>query len=86
MYIYIYSYILSIADYTFILAIRFTKIHLWFITLYWDTINIQKLDYWNYCILINKLQLVQNATAQVLTKTGSMTIVAQFCQHSIDSQ
>ncbi len=49
-----------------------------------------RLDYCNALLggcsarLINKLQLVQNAAARVLTK-GSMTTLARFCQHCTGS-
>ena len=49
-----------------------------------------RLDYCNAIMggcparLINKLQLVQNAAARVLTRT-SVTILAQFCQHCTGS-
>ncbi len=45
-----------------------------------------RLDYCNALLggcsarLINKLQLVQNTAARVLTRTRTMTILARFCQ------
>ncbi len=45
-----------------------------------------RLDYCNALLggysarLINKLQMVQNAAARVLTRTRSMTTLARFCQ------
>ncbi len=50
-----------------------------------------RLDYCNALLggcsayLINKLQMVQNAAARVLTKPGSMTTLARFCQHCTGS-
>ncbi len=49
------------------------------------------LDYCNALLggcsarLINKLQMVQNAAARVLTRTRSMTTLARFCQHCTGS-
>ncbi len=46
-----------------------------------------RLDYCNSLLggysarLINKLQMVQNAAARVLTRTSSMTTLVRFCQH-----
>ncbi len=45
-----------------------------------------RLDYCNALLggysarLINKLQMLQNAAARVLTRTRSMTTLARFCQ------
>ncbi len=50
-----------------------------------------RLDYCNVLLggcsarLINKLQMVQNAAARVLTRTRSMITLAQFCQHCTGS-
>ncbi len=52
-----------------------------------------RLDYCNALLggcsarLINKLQMVQNAAARVLTseEPGSMTTLARFCQHCTGS-
>ncbi len=49
------------------------------------------LDYCNVLLggcsarLINKLQMVQNAAARVLTRTRSMITLARFCQHCTGS-
>ncbi len=50
-----------------------------------------RLDYCNALLggcsarLINKLQMVQNAAARVLTRTRSMSTLARFCQHCTGS-
>ncbi len=50
-----------------------------------------RLDYCNALLggcsarLINKLQMVQNAAARVLTRTRSMTTLVRFCQHCTGS-
>ncbi len=50
-----------------------------------------RLDYCNSLLggcsgrLINKLQMVQNAAARVLTRTRSMTTLVRFCQHCTGS-
>ncbi len=50
-----------------------------------------RLDYCNAllggcsALLINKLQMVQNAAARVLTRTISMSTLAPFCQHCTGS-
>ncbi len=49
------------------------------------------LDYCNALLggcsacLINKLQMVQNAAARVLSRTRNMTTLARFCQHCTGS-
>ncbi len=50
-----------------------------------------RLDYCNALLggcsarLINKLQMVQNTAARVLTRTRSMSTLARFCQHCTGS-
>ncbi len=50
-----------------------------------------RLDYCNallvgcYACLINKLQMIQNAAARVLTRTRSMNTLVRFCQHCTGS-
>ncbi len=50
-----------------------------------------RLDYCNALLggcsarLINKLQMVQNAAARVLTRTRKYDILARFCQHCTGS-
>ncbi len=49
-----------------------------------------RLDYCNSLLggcsgRLNKLQMVQNAAARVLTRTRSMTTLARFCQHCTGS-
>ncbi len=49
------------------------------------------LDYCNALLggcsarLVNKLQMVQNAAARVLSRTRNMTTLARFCQHCTGS-